>query len=64
MPRQLEGKAVFLDRKNALMVADVFDCNGLWFLLSRCRLWSVVLAGKRMFVEFLTRGIRLSSVLS
>ena len=45
--------------KNALMVVHLFDCNGLWFLLSRCRLW--VLYWQRsllMFVEILTRGIR------
>ena len=28
-----------LDRKNALMVVHLFDCNGLCFLLSRCSLW-------------------------
>ena len=37
LTRPLEGKATSLDRKNALMVVRLFDCNRLWFLLSRSR---------------------------
>ena len=56
---RLRAKLCLSTAKNALMVVHLFDCNGLWFLLSRCRLW--VLYWQRsllMFVEILTRGIR------
>ena len=37
LTRPLEGKAASLDRKNALMVVRLFDCNRLWLLSSRSR---------------------------